>query len=157
MFIQDQIEIIRRHQKNLPVKVISLANDLGVPVYYAFNWQDALSGMIIKDNESKYNSKSGYAIFVNNKHEESRQRFTIAHELAHFIRHKDAIGDGISDDAMYRSGLSNKIEAEANSFAADILMPWDLIRQEIAKTPKELAPLFKVSETAMSVRLGYVY
>ena len=49
---------------------------------------------------------SGYAIFVNKGDRyKTRQRFTIAHKIAHFILHREAIGDGIVDDALYRSGL----------------------------------------------------
>jgi Zn-dependent peptidase ImmA (M78 family) len=71
--------------------------------------------------------------------------------------HKARIGDGITDDALYRSGLSNKEEAMANKLAADILMPWHLINlvmdQGITTIP-ELAKSFHVSESAMSIRLG---
>lgn len=66
-------------------------------------------------------------------------------------------GDGILDDALYRSGLSSVPEAEANRFAADILMPCHLVSREMragADSVEELTKRFGVSPCAMSIRLG---
>ena len=62
-----------------------------------------------------------------------RRRFTIAHEIAHFLLHRDKIGDQLSDDAMYRSSLSSDDERAANRLAADILMPMGLIQDYMRK------------------------
>jgi Zn-dependent peptidase ImmA (M78 family) len=67
------------------------------------------------------------------------------------------IGDGITDDVFYRSTLSNAQEAEANRFAADVLMPYALIENLMAagtSSVPALASALQVSETAMTVRLG---
>lgn len=149
---QQILKIIEKHQAAAPVSVLAIANDLGINVYKAIG--DGLSGMIVK---SAQGGDSGYAIFVNKNDSGFRQRFTIAHEIAHFILHRDAIGDGIVDDALYRSGLSNKQEAEANRLAAEILMPWHLLNismNEQMKSISDLASKFQVSESAMSIRLG---
>jgi Zn-dependent peptidase ImmA (M78 family) len=97
-----------------------------------------------------------------NRHEhKNRQRFTIAHEIAHYVLHRDQIRNDLNseltDDTFYRSGLSEKREWEANRLAAEILMPWPLIRTLTAagkKTPRELAAELEVSESAISIRLG---
>lgn len=148
------LEIIKKHQQHLPVNVIAIATDLKIKVYQAKSTEN-LSGKIIKD--SKLGGDSGYAIFVNDQDPPARQRFTIAHEISHFLLHKEEIGDGIVDDALYRSGLSNKQEAQANRLAADILMPWHLINMLLNKNTKSikcLAEQFRVSESAMAIRLG---
>ncbi len=147
-------EVIRHHQNSIPIDVVALAHDLGINVYSASESKN-LSGKIIRD--SKLGGASGYAIFVNGDDSPTRQRFTIAHEIAHFVLHKDEIGDGIVEDTLYRSGLSNKKEVEANKFAADILMPWHLINlamREPVSNIQELATRFHVSQSAMSIRLG---
>jgi Zn-dependent peptidase ImmA (M78 family) len=153
--LDDQvIDIIKKHQIKPPIDVVAIAHGLQINVYTALG-TDNISGKIVKDN--KFGGSSGYAIFVNKNDASTRQRFTIAHEIAHFILHKDEIGDGIVDDALYRSGLSNKKEAEANKLAAEILMPWHLINifmNEKIKTIQALANIFQVSESAMSIRLG---
>lgn len=85
-----------------------------------------------------------------------RRRFTAAHEIAHFILHRNKIGDSISDDEWYRSGLSNPEEVEANRFAARLLMPDHLLKQcaPVWNFDKGvLAKLFEVSEEAMAIRL----
>lgn len=155
----DYMDIIRKHQDKTPIEMVPLANEIGLKVYKTQEWsKDGLSGAIIKNAD--LGGSSGYACFINEKHPSTRRRFTIAHEIAHFILHKDLIGDGISDDALLRSGLSSKVEAEANRLAADILMPWNLIRQEMDRgnnTVPSLAKAFNVSESAMSIRLGVPY
>ena len=58
---------------------------------------------------------------------------------------------------LYRSGLSDPIEREANRKAADILMPWRLVDEAIVggcDTVEGLARAFEVSRSAMSNRLG---
>lgn len=135
----------------VPVNVVGLAHRLGVRVFDT-PWPDHISGKIQRDKER--GGESGYAIFVNKAHPETRKRFTIAHEIAHYVLHEDQIGDGIFDDALYRSGLPERIEAQANGLAADILMPWSVLQQHLGKNPKQLAEMFNVSESAMNIRLG---
>ncbi|WP_198152587.1 ImmA/IrrE family metallo-endopeptidase [Tsuneonella dongtanensis] len=102
-----------------------------------------------------------YTIRVNRHDPKRRQRFTVAHELAHFLLHRDQIGNGIQDDKLYRSSLSDRREQEANRLAADILMPPhlidaalnDAIEKDVGDRLAHLANELNVSEPAMSVRL----
>jgi Zn-dependent peptidase ImmA (M78 family) len=100
---------------------------------------------------------SGYAIFVNYTHPRGRQRFTIAHEIAHFVLHRDLIGDGVEDDALYRSKLSEWYETQANRMAADILLPAELVRESYSvygiKSLAGLSTRFDVSGDAIRIRL----
>lgn len=150
--------IISAHQKSAPVQTIDIAEALGIKVYKVGNWPDNISAMIRRDDER--GGASGYAIYVNDKHPRVRRRFSIAHEIAHFALHRSLIGDGITDDAMYRSNMSNAVEAQANRMAADILMPWHLIRQATESglnTVEALAKHFDVSKSTMSIQLGVPY
>ncbi len=153
MRIETAKAIIRQHQEAAPVHVIPLAEQLGVPVFYV-DWPEDVSGMIKRADDEHY------AIYVNENHHSHRRRFTMAHECAHYILHRDAIGDGIYDDALYRSGLPNKMEYEANRMAADILMPHHLISEALDNgldSIQSLAELFQVSQSAMSIRMGVPY
>lgn len=153
MKFNDAIEIIRSRQQSIPVQTVDIANDLGIKVYKVPKWPNDLSGMVRKNTDSA----GGFDIFVNAEHSVTRRRFTIAHEIAHVILHPHLIGDGITDDALLRSGLSNSVEAQANRMAADILMPRDKIDECVlgGKTSvKELADQFNVSVQAMAIRLG---
>lgn len=149
--MQNISTILQNHSDKLPINIVAIARDLEVEVYAA-TLHDATSGLI------KKTEAGGYAIFVNDKHSTERKRFTIAHELAHFILHKEHIGDGIYDDALYRSGLQNWMEAEANKLAADLLMPTHHVKRlrddSRFNTVKSIAKEFRVSEQAMAIRLG---
>jgi len=155
MELDEALKIIEKHKNSVPVETIPLARDLGLKVYYS-DWPDNISGCLKRDEKSK----SGYSIFVNTNHHPNRRRFTIAHEIAHFVLHRDLIGDGITDDKLYRSGMTNKVEAQANSFAADILMPRPQLRKDLEDpdaSMEGLARKYGVSKAAMSIRLGVPY
>ena len=104
----------------------------------------------------------GYIIKVNRFEPKERQRFTIAHEIAHFLLHKDLIRNGVVDSVLYRSKLSSRVEAEANRLAADIVMPSDRVSEAVntfqlsmdAQGISSLADHFQVSKQAMTIRTG---
>lgn len=85
----------------------------------------------------------------------TRQRFTIAHELGH---HALSHGPRPRDSASAFS-LTNfdPIEASANRFAAELLMPIvavkNLVFERNVSSISALASLFGVSEVAMKYRL----
>ena len=154
----ESIELIRKFQDHAPVDVVGLANELGMKVWTSMKLSDDISGKLFKDEA--LGGTSSYAIVVNGTHPEVRRRFTIAHEIAHFLLHRNDVGDGISDNQFYRSNLSNKQETEANKLAAEILMPHSLIKKLTTdnqlgnKDTKPLANKLNVSEVAMKIRLG---
>lgn len=152
MLLKDQLAVIAKHQEVAPVPVVPIALDLGLKVYRVSSWPNSISGMLRRTSADRC------AIFVNANHPETRRRFTIAHEIAHYVLHLHLIqGDGIVEDALLRAaGLSSAVEAQANAFAADILMPWKLINDQQSRgvnTIEELAQIFNVSLDAMSIRL----
>ncbi len=82
-----------------------------------------------------------------------RKRFTVAHEIAHYLLHRHLFSGEVIDAALYRSTLSNSLEAEANSFAADLLMLWHLLSPLKDLPVSELSRHFEVSDEAMRIRL----
>lgn len=155
MRYEEAFGIIRQFQQAPPVKVVSLARALGAEVYRTGEWSDEVSGMICKDR--KRGGRRDFVIYVNAAHHINRRRFTIAHEIAHIVLHENLVGDGITTDGLYRSGFSSLVETRANKLAADILMPVHLVDAAIAQganTVEKLAGIFRVSNSAMSIRLG---
>lgn len=148
-------QIIRRFTSpDPPVNIIALADALGLSVHEAMLGSD-ISGEIYPDLFA--GGSSGYSIRINASDPEVRKRFTVAHEVAHFLRHRDRINNSLIDDRMYRSRLGKTVEAEADQLAADLLMPRRLVgrlRQSGITSPEELAARFKVSTKAMKIRLG---
>lgn len=152
-----ELEVIEPYLANAPVKIATMARALGLEVKSAI-LPPGISGQLQRCDVSL----AGFRIRVSKTEVSTRQRFTIAHEVAHFLLHRDLIGDGIEDTILYRSSLSSPLEAEANRLAAHLLMPATLIvsfmeelklgRNEAAA--KVLAEKFDVSEAAMGIRIG---
>ncbi len=152
----EKMAIIARHQRVPPVQTIPIARDLGLEVFRVRGWPDSVSAMIKRDGKSP----SGYSIYVNADHAETRRRFSIAHEIGHFVLHEDRIGDGITDDGLYRSKLGGPLEAQANRFASNLLVPQHLLQAALAtgiSTVEDLAEHFQISRSSMSIRLGVPY
>lgn len=96
----------------------------------------------------------------------ARRRFTIAHELAHFVLHRNGNQLYVHRDMTNEGSFKNSIEQEADYFAANLLMPENLIQEKInmlkeevrGKIPeialvREIAYKFAVSEAVARVRL----
>jgi hypothetical protein len=149
-------QIIAKYQASAPVDVIGIARELGVNVWAMHSMSPNISGKIFRD--SLNGGTSGFSIAVNANDSPLRQRFTIAHEIAHFILHRAQLEAGdLIDDTMYRSGLSTAEEVAANRLAAQILMPMELIQKLISQGVNDvqsLAVRFQVSLPAMKIRLG---
>jgi hypothetical protein len=156
--MNDFLEILRRFQSEAPVNVVGLAQELGIKVWTSEKLASQISGKLFPD--AQLGGSSGYAIVVNGTHAKTRQRFTIAHEIAHFVLHRKEIGAGVSDNEFYRSNLSNSMETEANRLAAEIIMPYSLIKKIKSQNSladndfATLAQALMVSEVAMKIRLG---
>jgi Zn-dependent peptidase ImmA (M78 family) len=142
-----------------PVPVETLAIGLGADITYE-PYDGEVSGMLVRGDDG------GAVIGVNSKHAITRQRFSVAHEIAHLVLHT---GKPMFIDRFvrvnWRDGSSDQEEVEANAFAAELLMPRELLAREVDKaiakqqmvTPqqlaKQLAKVFQVSPEAMSYRL----
>lgn len=102
-----------------------------------------------------------WIICINKNHNIKRQKFTIAHELGHYILHKGKNVEFV-DTTFFRNDEIDSIEYNANEFAARLLMPEKYVRNlidtESIKNIGLLAEQFGVSSAAMKFRvlsLGY--
>ena len=143
--------------KVAPIDVQTIAVRLGLAVYQ-MQLAPGVSGILLR--EPAYQTPSGFAVMVNRAEAYVRQRFTAAHEIGHFILHRDRIGNRVEDNYLLRAeGMSNAMEVEANKFAADMLMPWPMLNAHIQSGTSSVASLagaFEVSEIAMAIRIGHV-
>lgn len=149
-----------------PVNLEPIAKRLGIELLKD-DLGDELSGVLIKEGEK-------LVIFVNAGHHENRRRFTIAHEIGHHVLGHP--GEMFVDKTLRqkaivvrRDGRSSEgtdiDEIQANRFAAELLMPKQLVESEVSKrlskrnlpTPEDLVAnlgeQFKVSRQAMEIRL----
>lgn len=146
----EYLAAFRPYMKEAPVDVLACATAVGLPVYSADLGQ-GISGMIVRRD-------GGFVCYVDATEPSVRQRFTAAHELGHFALHRELIGDTHSDNYLLRAeGFTGYQETQANAFAADLLMPRELIQRKMEQgitSVADLARAFGVSQIAMSIRLG---
>lgn len=146
-----------------PIPVDRVAARVGLQVERTSFGDDVSGVLVIEDGRG--------VIGVNAAHAPVRQRFTIAHEIGHYILHRDQLSVFIDKQmrqylAAFRDGQSasgeHRREREANGFAAALLMPAALLREEVARLRLDLedeesvgilAARFKVSQRAMDLRL----
>lgn len=101
-----------------------------------------------------------WGIAYNGKARPERQRFTIAHELGHFILHRSQQPSFNCDSQSVHTGIDGlrQIEREADEFAGNLLMPGDLLRDWISNQRIDLhvlsaiAKRFQVSFEALCIR-----
>ncbi len=151
----------------LPIPVEVIPKHLNIELQYE-SFDGQIDGLLYRDEDSEQ-----YVIGVNSKHLPNRRRFTIAHEIGHFLLHhgESIYVDGGSFQVNFRDSESSKganiEEIEANLFAAALLMPEELVKETVMKRLKngidflheseeldKIANDFKVSVQALCIRLG---
>ena len=145
------VEIVEGFLHSAPVDVRAMASALDLRIVEEDLGE--ISGKIERD----WLDPDDFVITINERHAEVRKRFTIAHEIAHFVLHRDLIGNGIVDDALYRDArIGDQKERQANRYAARLLMPRDLVRSvwnEGYSTKVGLASRFWVSTAVAEIRM----
>lgn len=138
-----------------PVKLGEIAKRLGVKV---------LLSTLPRGTSGQIGQEDGKFVIRINRHEaKHRQRFTLAHELAHFLLHRERIVEegGWSENVLLRSGQPAEIEYEANRLASDLVIPSALLAEATAEYSgpmtseiiEDLARRFGVSTAAMEIKL----
>ena len=149
-----------------PIPVEVVARSLGATVRYA-PFKGELAGMLIRDDAER-----GIVIGVNSLHHPNRQRFTIAHECGHLRLHEgqrayvDRSPLRINRRDEVSSQATDAEEIEANRFAAELLMPYRMIMDDLLGSDldiedemglRELADRYGVSLQAMTLRIRSVF
>lgn len=128
----------------MPVDLIGLLEHLGGAI--AVRYEDGVHP------ESLFVDEPGeFTVFVPWNTSMVRDRFTIAHEIGHYVLHYDGSGRSV---AFQRYGRSRQ-ESEANAFAGALLMPGNAFEkawQEVDGDIASVAKLFQVSRSAAEVR-----
>lgn len=158
-----------------PVNVRELASKIGVTVTDEFDFDKM--GIAGKINWSADRQRA--EVWLNPLDSEVRQRFTLSHELGHLLKHmvphqqdREQNESFVDNPSHFRDGRRNPKEQEANQFAAELLMPTQMVREHAKKLAndnrdpqtrkirmtrdvftKKLAETFEVSTQAMEFRL----
>jgi len=152
-------QTLKDHGLNsIPIDPVELANKIGISVNHATFTEDGISGLIAKrDNNTM--------ILVNSNDSPYRKRFTIAHEVGHFLLHLTGTDGEVVDyeadlfrlhDSEENVSTERLKEIEANQFAAALIMPAEHVMEKWEKTRsvEDLARMFNVSTEAMGYRIA---
>lgn len=162
MITSDLFSIITTFKnKEPPIDVYGLIQALEIERIER-SLDEGISGTIERESNGKY------LIFINCRDSETRKRFTAAHELGHYVYHREHIDkQRIADNRLYRSTNASKYntdiglpeEAHANQFAANLLMPIEQIHKfkEEGLNADKMAEKFNVSKAAMKIRYDAIF
>jgi Zn-dependent peptidase ImmA (M78 family) len=158
-------EIIRQNPDiPLPIPIEEIAAKAGILDIRPLN-SEAFEGMLVADAE-----KSEGVIFVNQARPRPRQRFTVGHEVGHFLLpwHRNLKDGSLTfectneDMQASRAGKLDQRtdwEVQANEFSSEMLMPRLLFRKNMRRKDEptlshvlELAALFETSVEATARR-----
>lgn len=147
---------------DIPVKVDKIAFLLGLEVDFVSLGED-VSGLLLVENGKGF-------IGINSSHPSVRQRFTIAHEIGHYVLHGQE--ENLFIDKKYNAFRNtnsatgvDRAEIQANMFAASLLMPQILLEKHIkskgfdlgdGSVLSEIAKDFEVSVEALAYRLAKI-
>lgn len=164
--IRDLVETLLRQNgvSEPPVPVWEIARRSGARLAVE-SLEGDLSGFLYRDADQR-------VIGVNTQHASVRQSFTVAHELGHLLLHdqEQLHLDRAFSTIRLRDPLSSQgvddAEKEANLFAAELLMPREFLRADLAGTDAldlydeglipDLAGRYQVSVQALTFRLQYL-
>lgn len=133
-----------------PIPVLEIAERNGVNVVFADfgEHSESVSGFCDFGNSRLY---------VNSEDRPERQSFTMAHELGHWILHREIF---TNNPELYPvlprfndPDTNDPLEKEANKFAACLLVPKRLLRPVREAPISALTSVFGVSRTMMEFRV----
>jgi len=121
------------------VPVIDIAKYLGFHVEYLDSMADNHSAIIYPNN---------MLIGLNKSHHEHRQRFSLGHELGHYLL-KHAPEFEVSQEE------AKICDREADEFSGELLVPLESLKRALnnKKTIPELSKLFNVSQQVLTIRI----
>jgi Zn-dependent peptidase ImmA (M78 family) len=145
-YCRDTAQKILRELKvvKAPVPVDEIAKHYGFRVKLLDQPPEKFSGILHRAKK---------AIGINKDHLRARQRFALSHELGHyFLEHPDTSTEPAAGDNETKRQL---YEAEADEFAAELLVPRELLKAAL-KTNGDIESLrliFQVSRHVVATRL----
>ena len=137
-------KLVRDEKLALPIDLMALAKSRDILVEAKPETAKGVSGMLLRVGD---NFAIGYATHIKSS---GFQRFSIAHELGHYFlaghsEHVFSGGKGIHE-SQAGFGSRDKIELEADHFAAGLLMPSHLFKFEAGKYSDGFTAIEKLSD-----------
>lgn len=144
--------LVKDDMITLPVDVEDIARQLNIEVR-RLPLDVGTDGLLVKDEEG-----DGFKAVVDAYAHTHRARFTLAHEIGHYIKDYQ-FADGLVGVVERRDNMSSTgrdpNEVWANRFAAALLMPAGVVASLWAEglSEEEIADIFNVSQDSFGHRL----
>ncbi|MBP9758484.1 ImmA/IrrE family metallo-endopeptidase [Candidatus Dojkabacteria bacterium] len=156
---REKIISIESKTKDLLQEVFGFIDDLKPPIEIS-KILEKYNLNLVETTFTDSNISGGFerptnTIYISKDESYPRQKFTLAHELGHFIMHSETQREVYYRHQIDDPGQDINHEAEANAFAAALLMPDTILRSNLSKTSDmdDLVKIFGVSYSAMYYRL----
>lgn len=141
-------------QDRSPINLQVIVEHLGFEYVEVDNFPSELSALCVEKGEKLYAA-------VNCSHHRNRKRFSLAHELGHWVlghtREFDMEQVTIDNppDPSKMKVKNKDQEAEANEFAGELLVPMKLLKVSFGKTQdiESLAKEYEVSKEVITIRI----
>ena len=140
-------------QSTIPIDLQKICEELGFQYVEIATFPPGLSALCVEQEGVKY-------AVVNKGHHSPRKRFSLAHELGHWIfghtrsfpQSEVTIDHPPNPEDVKRNNKEE--EAEANEFAGELLVPLSLLKESLKKTQDiaQLASMYDVSKEVMTIR-----
>lgn len=119
-----------------PVPVTQIARALGISDIKIQEF-DGFEGMLLTNRV-----RSHGGILANDRHGTNRARFTVAHELGHYLMewHELSAVEGFNCrpadmQEVREDSIDRRQESQANRFAIDLLAPWTFVDRHLSRAP----------------------
>lgn len=137
-------KVLKKYDLVPPYDIMKLVEKKATIAFHTFPFKADGITVDIKSDKPK--------IYINNAFGISprRQRFTIAHELGHIFLpwHKGTIASDINEYSFSRHMMYREMEAEANRFASELLMPSNWINSVLDQNIPFKARVEKILQDA---------
>lgn len=126
---------------NIPISLSAICRKTGIEMLFSKE-MNAIGACY-------FNCGGRRLIIVNDNTRRERQRFSIAHEIGHFILGHGPLAFNLvkTDEDRFPSQ-----EVQANAFAAELLMPKPYLQHYGYLTPSQIAQICDVSLGAATIR-----
>lgn len=140
-----------------PVNLLRIVRGEGLEYQEVDYFSDDVDALIIPLGDR-------FIAAVNKNQSPNRRRFSLAHELCHYLLHRDRsiLEERVTiDTPLERDEVHSKdvFEAEADVFAGELLVPLSFLKKHLRPgvTIPDIARLFEVSEQVASIAFSNHY
>ena len=152
---------VRTHLCEGTVDQLLKEADIMVPPVDVKSLAESLFLQIIPSNTGEHGGRALLEfgeIHVNASEAPAGQRFSIGHEIGHYLLHRDGFVFSPHEDPdseLYAADPAKELESEANYFSSVLLVPPRWLRKDVEAglMPSELAERYQVSQEVIFIAL----